>query len=58
MTCDNCEKELDKCECDHCRNCGGIDKLDHFDRNGHCQDCQEWRCEICGLDLEDCECDC
>lgn len=64
MICANCEKELDNCECGYysncecgyCSNCGGIDKLDHLDRNGYCEQCQEWRCETCGLDLEDCDC--
>lgn len=57
MICENCEKPLDECECGYCQNCGGIDKLDNFDRNGYCSECQEWRCETCDLDLEDCDCD-
>lgn len=57
LLCENCEKPLDKCECGYCQNCGGIDKLDNFDRNGYCSECQEWRCETCDLDLEDCDCD-
>lgn len=57
MTCQNCEKSDDKCECGYCQNCGGIDKLDNFDRNGYCSQCQEWGCEDCGEGLEGCNCD-
>lgn len=57
MICENCEKELDKCGCCHCSNCGHLHNEDDLDRNGHCEDCQAWRCETCGLDLEDCDCE-
>lgn len=57
MICENCEKELDNCNCVECSNCLSLEAYDNLDRNGYCVECQAWRCETCGLDLEDCDCE-
>lgn len=57
LLCENCEQELDECNCVECNNCLSLEAYDNLDRNGYCLECQGWRCETCNLDLEDCDCD-